>query len=76
VAIRYQVESMAAPLVVAKGKNYLALRIRQKAIEHQVPIIENPPLAQALYRRWKSGRRFRRTCTARWRRFWPTSTNS
>src|ERR1017187_9978745 len=49
VAIRYQVESMAAPVVVAKGKNYLALRIRQKAVEHQVPIIENPPLAQALY---------------------------
>jgi flagellar biosynthetic protein FlhB len=50
VAIRYQVESMAAPLVIAKGKNYLALRIRQRAIEHQVPIIENPPLAQALYK--------------------------
>jgi flagellar biosynthetic protein FlhB len=49
VAIRYQLESMAAPMVVAKGKNYLAQRIRQKAIEHQVPIIENPPLAQALY---------------------------
>jgi len=49
VAIRYQVEGMAAPLVVAKGKNYLAQRIRQKAIENQVPIVENPPLAQALY---------------------------
>jgi type III secretory pathway component EscU len=46
VAIRYQVESMAAPLVIAKGKNYLALRIRQRAIEHQVPIVENPPLAR------------------------------
>jgi len=50
VAIRYQMESMAAPLVVAKGKNYLAQRIRQKALEHQVPIVENPPLAQALYK--------------------------
>ncbi len=50
VAIRYHMESMAAPVVVAKGKNYLAQRIRQKAIEHQVPIIENPPLAQALYK--------------------------
>ena len=49
VAIRYQVEAMAAPLVIAKGKNYLALRIRQRAIEHQVPIVENPPLARALY---------------------------
>lgn len=50
VAIRYEMDSMAAPRVVAKGKNYLALRIRQKAIEHQVPLIENPPLAQALYK--------------------------
>ena len=50
VAIRYQMDSMAAPMVVAKGRNYLALRIRQKAVEHQVPIIENPPLAQALYK--------------------------
>jgi flagellar biosynthetic protein FlhB len=49
VALRYQVDAMTAPVVVAKGKNYLALRIRQIAIEHQVPIIENPPLAQALY---------------------------
>ena len=50
VALRYHSESMAAPVVVAKGKNYLALRIRAKAVEHQVPVIENPPLAQALYR--------------------------
>jgi flagellar biosynthetic protein FlhB len=50
VAIRYHMVGMAAPLVVAKGMNFLALRIRRKAIEHQVPIIENPPLAQALYK--------------------------
>jgi len=50
VAIRYQIDGMAAPMVIAKGKNYLALRIRQKAVEHQVPVIENPPLAQALYK--------------------------
>ena len=50
VAIRYQMDGMAAPLVVAKGKNYPARRIREKAVEHQVPIIENPPLAQALYK--------------------------
>jgi flagellar biosynthetic protein FlhB len=50
VAIRYEMESMAAPLVLAKGKNYLALRIRAIALEHQVPIIENQPLAQALYK--------------------------
>ncbi|MDX2151331.1 MAG: EscU/YscU/HrcU family type III secretion system export apparatus switch protein [Bryobacteraceae bacterium] len=50
VAIKYEPEAMAAPKVVAKGKNYLALRIRQVAVEHQVPIVENPPLAQALYK--------------------------
>lgn len=50
VAIRYQPASMAAPKVVAKGKNYLALRIRDLAIRSQVPVIENPPLAQALFR--------------------------
>ncbi len=50
VAIRYSIDSASAPKVVAKGKNYVAARIRRKAIEHQVPIIENPPLAQALYK--------------------------
>ena len=56
VAIRYHVDSMSAPLVVAKGKNYLALRIRKKAVEHQVPVIENVPLAQALYKSVEVGR--------------------
>ena len=55
VAIRYQMDTMTAPVVVAKGKNYLALRIRQIAIEHQIPIIENPPLAQALYKSVEPG---------------------
>jgi flagellar biosynthetic protein FlhB len=49
VAIRYAMDAPGAPRVVAKGKNYLALRIRQRALEHQVPIVENPPLARALY---------------------------
>jgi flagellar biosynthetic protein FlhB len=50
VAIRYHHESMPAPIVVAKGKNYLAQRIRARATENQIPLIENPPLAQALYK--------------------------
>jgi flagellar biosynthetic protein FlhB len=37
-------------MVVAKGKNYLALRIRQRALENNIPLVENPPLAQALYK--------------------------
>lgn len=50
VAIRYHHDTMAAPLVVAKGKNYLALRIRARALQFDIPLIENPPLAQALYK--------------------------
>jgi flagellar biosynthesis protein FlhB len=50
VAIRYHHETMAAPVVVAKGKNYLAGRIRARALSHQIPLVENPPLAQALYK--------------------------
>jgi flagellar biosynthetic protein FlhB len=49
VAIRYDMDTMACPMVVAKGKNWLALRIRQVAVQNEVPIIENPPLARALY---------------------------
>jgi flagellar biosynthesis protein FlhB len=50
VALKYSMDAQGAPKIVAKGKNYLALRIRQKAIESHVPLIENPPLAQALYK--------------------------
>lgn len=50
VAIRYRMDTPGAPVVVAKGKNYLALRIRQRAVEHGIPIVENQPLAQALYK--------------------------
>jgi flagellar biosynthetic protein FlhB len=50
VALRYEMATMAAPRVVAKGKNFLALRIREKALVHKVPVVENKPLAQALYR--------------------------
>lgn len=49
VAIRYDMGSMMAPKVVAKGKNLIALRIRELAHEHLIPIVENKPLARALY---------------------------
>src|ERR1035438_4583543 len=41
VALKYSMNSTGAPMVVAKRKNYLALRIRQKALDHQVPLVEN-----------------------------------
>ena len=55
VAIRFDFAAMAAPRVVAKGKNYLARRIRERAAAHDVPLVENPPLAQALYRSVRVG---------------------
>ncbi len=49
VALKYDQASMAAPRVVAKGTDLVAHRIRDLAIENNVPIVENPPLARALY---------------------------
>ena len=49
VALEYKMEKMDAPVVVAKGLDNLALRIREIAEEHDIPIVENPPLARALF---------------------------
>lgn len=49
VALKYESGKMAAPICVAKGVDALALKIREVAEEHEVPIVENPPLARALY---------------------------
>jgi len=49
IAIKYDAESMPAPKVIAKGADYLALRIRQIAREHGIPIVERKPLARALF---------------------------
>jgi flagellar biosynthetic protein FlhB len=49
VALKYESGKMAAPICVAKGVDALALRIRDVAKEHGVPVVENPPLARALH---------------------------
>ncbi|MFN3461508.1 MAG: flagellar biosynthesis protein FlhB [Oceanibaculum sp.] len=49
VAIKYERDSMQAPMVVAKGIDAVALRIREMAEEHRVPVVENPPVARMLY---------------------------
>ncbi len=49
VALKYKIEDMQAPRLVAKGMDHLALRIREVAEEHDIPIVENPPLARTLY---------------------------
>ncbi|MDP6573078.1 MAG: flagellar biosynthesis protein FlhB [Rhodospirillales bacterium] len=49
VALEYKIEVMPAPKMVAKGIDTLALRIREVAEANDVPVVENPPLARALY---------------------------
>jgi flagellar biosynthetic protein FlhB len=50
VALQYDEKRMRAPIVVAKGADLIAARIREVATEHNVPIFEAPPLARALHR--------------------------
>ena len=50
VALEYRREKMVAPIVLAKGADEVALRIREMARSHGIPIIENKPLAQTLHR--------------------------
>jgi flagellar biosynthesis protein FlhB len=49
IALKYESGKMAAPICVAKGVDALALRIREVAMAHDVPIVENVPLARALH---------------------------
>lgn len=55
VALRYEESKMRAPVVVAKGMNLVADRIRQLATENDVPMLEAPPLARALHRHAEVG---------------------
>lgn len=50
IAIQYNPADMQAPIVVAKGADFIAEKIRDIARENDVPIIENKPLAQVLYK--------------------------
>jgi len=49
VALRYEIQEMPAPQVVAKGRGLLAQKIKEMAREHGVPVVEDPPLARLLY---------------------------
>ncbi|MFQ5469310.1 MAG: flagellar biosynthesis protein FlhB [Gammaproteobacteria bacterium] len=49
VALKYDQSKTGAPIVVAKGKDLIALQIRTLATSHQVPILSAPPLSRALY---------------------------
>jgi len=55
VALKYSEDKMRAPIVVAKGSHLLAARIKEIAKEHNVPILEAPPLARALHKHSELG---------------------
>jgi flagellar biosynthetic protein FlhB len=55
VALKYDRTKAPAPQVVAKGVDFLALRIKDIAKEHKIPIVENKPLARALYESVETG---------------------
>lgn len=55
VALEYDRDKNPAPVVVGKGADLMAAKIRQIAREHSIPIMENPPLARALYRECEVG---------------------
>ncbi len=55
VALKYEERTMSAPLVVAKGSQLVAERIKELARENRVPIVEAPPLARALHRHAEVG---------------------
>jgi len=55
VALRYDRRSMRAPRIVAKGSRLNALRIREVAHQHQVPIVENKPLARMMFKHGRVG---------------------
>lgn len=50
VALQYRPPAQSSPKVLAKGRNHVALRIRRRAEELGIPVVENPPVAQLLYR--------------------------
>jgi len=53
--LRYDEARMRAPIVVAKGADLVAQRIRELAAEHKVPLVEAPPLARALHKTCELG---------------------
>jgi len=55
IALKYDREAMGAPRVVAKGARYNALRIREIARKHEVPMVENKPVARLLFKNCKVG---------------------
>ena len=61
IVLKYDTESMISPMVIGKGQDHLALKIREIAKEHNIPIVENVMLARTLYKTVKVGHPIPRT---------------
>ncbi|EQC51511.1 flagellar biosynthesis protein FlhB [Bacteriovorax sp. DB6_IX] len=61
IVLKYDSETMISPTIIGKGQDNLALKIREIAKEHDIPIVENVPLARALYKSVKVGEGVPRT---------------
>ena len=75
IALQYDMETMSAPLVVAKGAGAVAQRIRRLALEHNIPVVERKELARRSTSRSRWAGRFRRNSTPPWRKCCATSTS-
>ncbi len=50
VAIKYDTSTMDAPVIIAKGSDHIAMKIREIARDNEIPLIENPPVARLLHK--------------------------
>ncbi len=55
VAVKYDPAKMEAPIILAKGQDYIAKKIRESAREHDIPLVENPPVARLLHQKVEVG---------------------
>ncbi len=55
IALKYQPEKFAAPVILAKGADNIAKKIREMATEHDIPIVENKPLARTIFKTLEVG---------------------
>jgi flagellar biosynthetic protein FlhB len=61
IVLKYDTETMVSPTIIGKGQDHLALKIREIAKEHNIPIVENVMLARTLYKTVKVGQPIPRT---------------
>ena len=69
IALEYDASDMEAPIVIAKGMDYVALKIREIAKENGIITMENKPLARALYEQVEIGDRFQLICSKLWQKY-------